>query len=212
MLRLYRHPSTRCVPSARPRQVNCAGTAPADRCRLARARCTVANLSNGTTVAKATGHFDVQLHGLAMEDIPKEAMLGRMSIDKQFHGDLEGTSKGQMLTSGTTTTGSAVYVAVERVTGTLAGKKRFVRPASHGHDDPRQADTDDQCRSRFRHGRAGRNCGRHDRRHRRRRAHIHLRIHERRSVGTDRRPSPCAGCSRINPPRSPCRRSAGTSR
>jgi hypothetical protein len=57
-----------------------------------------------------------------MEDIPKEAMLGRMSIDKQFHGDLDGTSKGQMLTSGTMTTGSAVYVAVERLTGTLAGK------------------------------------------------------------------------------------------
>jgi hypothetical protein len=57
-----------------------------------------------------------------MEDIPKDAMLGRMSIDKQFHGDLEGTSKGQMLTSGTTTTGSAVYVAVERVTARLAGR------------------------------------------------------------------------------------------
>ena len=57
-----------------------------------------------------------------MEDIPKEAMLGRMSIDKQFHGDLEGTSMGRMLTSGTPTTGSAVYVAVERVTGKLHGK------------------------------------------------------------------------------------------
>ena len=78
--------------------------------------------SNETTVTtRATGTFDVQLHGLTMEDIPKEAMLGRMSIDKQFHGDLEGTSKGQMLTSGTAITGSAVYVAVERVTGKLAG-------------------------------------------------------------------------------------------
>ena len=50
-------------------------------------------------------------------------MLGRMSIDKQFHGDLEGTSKGQMLTGGTPIKNSAGYVAIERVTGTLKGRK-----------------------------------------------------------------------------------------
>lgn len=72
--------------------------------------------------AQAKGTFDVQLHPLTMDEIPKDAMLGRMSIDKQFHGDLEGTSKGEMLTAGTPQSGSAVYVAVERVTGTLAGK------------------------------------------------------------------------------------------
>src|SRR5438105_4736037 len=72
--------------------------------------------------SQAHGTFDVQLHPLAMEDIAKEAMLGRMSIDKELHGDLEGTSKGQMMTAGTTVTGSAVYVAVERVTGKLKGK------------------------------------------------------------------------------------------
>src|SRR4051812_25863219 len=70
----------------------------------------------------ARGTFDVQLHALPMEEITKEDMLGRMSIDKQFHGELSGSSKGQMLTTGTTTGGSAVYVAVERVTGTLGGK------------------------------------------------------------------------------------------
>jgi hypothetical protein len=73
-------------------------------------------------VSRATGTFDVQLHPLPTEEIPAEAMLGRMSIDKQFHGDLDATSKGQMLTAGTYTSGSAVYVAVERVTGTLGGK------------------------------------------------------------------------------------------
>jgi hypothetical protein len=72
--------------------------------------------------AQAKGTFDVLLHPLGMEDIPGEAKLGRMSIDKQFHGDLAGTSKGQMLTSSTTTSGSAAYVAVERFTGTLNGK------------------------------------------------------------------------------------------
>jgi hypothetical protein len=45
-----------------------------------------------------------------------------MSIDKQFHGDIEGTSKGQMLTAGTAVKGSAGYVAIERVSGTLRGR------------------------------------------------------------------------------------------
>jgi hypothetical protein len=45
-----------------------------------------------------------------------------MSIDKQFHGDLQGTSKGQMLTAGTAVKGSAGYVAIERVNGTLRGR------------------------------------------------------------------------------------------
>ena len=51
-----------------------------------------------------------------------EAQLGRMSIDKQFHGELEATSKGEMLTAMTDVKGSAGYVAIERVTGTLAGR------------------------------------------------------------------------------------------
>jgi hypothetical protein len=51
-----------------------------------------------------------------------EAKLGRMSIDKQFHGELEASSKGEMLTAMTEVKGSAGYVAIERVTGTLAGR------------------------------------------------------------------------------------------
>src|SRR5207253_2947828 len=58
-----------------------------------------------------------------MDDEPGSDMLGRMSIDKQFHGDLEGTSKGQMLTGGTAIRNSAGYVAIERVTGSLKGRK-----------------------------------------------------------------------------------------
>ena len=46
-----------------------------------------------------------------------------MSIDKQFHGGIEGSSKGEMLTAGWPAKGSAGYVAVERVTGTLDGKR-----------------------------------------------------------------------------------------
>jgi hypothetical protein len=44
-----------------------------------------------------------------------------MSLDKQFHGDLEATSKGEMMTAMTEVKGSAGYVAIERVIGTLQG-------------------------------------------------------------------------------------------
>ncbi|HXM60166.1 MAG TPA: DUF3224 domain-containing protein [Terriglobales bacterium] len=56
------------------------------------------------------------------EDKAEGSTLGRMSGEKQFHGDLEGTSKGQMLTATTDVKGSAGYVAIERVTGTLHGR------------------------------------------------------------------------------------------
>lgn len=51
------------------------------------------------------------------------ATLGRMSIDKRFQGALEATSKGEMLTAGTAVEGSAGYVAIERVSGTLHGRR-----------------------------------------------------------------------------------------
>jgi hypothetical protein len=67
--------------------------------------------------AHAKGTFEVKL-------TPQEAAdaLARMSIDKQFHGDLEGTSKGDMLTAGTGVKGSAGYVAIEKVSATLHGR------------------------------------------------------------------------------------------
>jgi hypothetical protein len=69
----------------------------------------------------ASGTFEVKLTPQAAED--GDAGLGRMSIDKQFHGDLEGTSKGFMLASSATIVkGSGGYVAMERVTGTLKGR------------------------------------------------------------------------------------------
>jgi len=66
--------------------------------------------------AHATGPFDVKL---TPQDDKLDPTLGRMTIDKTFHGDLEATSKGQMLTAATDVKGSAGYVAIERVTGTL---------------------------------------------------------------------------------------------
>ena len=56
------------------------------------------------------------------EDKAEGSTIGRMSIEKQFHGDLEATSKGEMLSAMTDVKGSAGYVAIERVTGTLKGR------------------------------------------------------------------------------------------
>ena len=69
---------------------------------------------------RATGTFDVKVRPLA-NDHAEASGLGRMSIDKQFHGDLEATSQGQMLSFMSTVKGSAGYVAMERVTGKLSG-------------------------------------------------------------------------------------------
>ena len=71
---------------------------------------------------RASGPFEVSLKPLPMDNEPGSDLLGRMSIEKQFRGDLEGTSKGQMLTGGTAIKNSAGYVAIERVTGSLKGR------------------------------------------------------------------------------------------
>ncbi|MGB0035830.1 MAG: DUF3224 domain-containing protein, partial [Candidatus Acidiferrales bacterium] len=70
----------------------------------------------------AIGTFDVKLVPQPPEDKAEGSTLARMSIDKQFHGDLEATAKGQMLTAVTDVKGSAGYVAIERITGTLGGR------------------------------------------------------------------------------------------
>ena len=72
---------------------------------------------------RATGTFEVKLNPQAMDDKAEGAPLGRMSIDKQFRGDLEASSKGEMLTAGTVASGSAGYVAIEQVSGTLHGSR-----------------------------------------------------------------------------------------
>ena len=67
----------------------------------------------------ATGPFDVKM-------IPQDDKLGdgitRMSLDKHYHGDLEGAAKGQMLTTGISASKSGAYIAMETFTGTLQGK------------------------------------------------------------------------------------------
>lgn len=70
----------------------------------------------------ATGDFEVKLNPFPPDTYTEGTLLARLSIDKQFHGDLAATSKGQMLSALTSVEGSAGYVAIERVTGTLAGR------------------------------------------------------------------------------------------
>lgn len=74
-------------------------------------------------MAQANGTFDVKLEPQHPSDQAQAAMLGRMTIDKQFSGDLEAGSTGEMLAAMTGVEGSAGYVALERVTGTLHGRR-----------------------------------------------------------------------------------------
>lgn len=70
-----------------------------------------------------TGSFEVKLNPQAVVPDIEAAKLGRMTIDKQFHGELDAHSLGEMLSAGTEVKGSAGYVAIERVSGTLQGRK-----------------------------------------------------------------------------------------
>jgi hypothetical protein len=72
---------------------------------------------------RATGTFEVKLTPEASDEAAGGSTIGRMSIAKQFHGDIDGTSAGAMLSAMTPTKGSAGYVAIERVTGTLHGRR-----------------------------------------------------------------------------------------
>jgi hypothetical protein len=76
---------------------------------------------NAAMVYTAKGTFKVKLLPLAADAHGPEIPIGRMSIDKQFEGDMVGTSQGQMLMMRTAVEGSAAYVAIEVVTATLNG-------------------------------------------------------------------------------------------
>ena len=72
--------------------------------------------------AVAKGSFDVKMTPLTWSESAVDHALNRFSLEKTFHGDIEGTSQGQMLSAGTNEKGSAGYVAIEKVTGTLHGR------------------------------------------------------------------------------------------
>jgi hypothetical protein len=70
----------------------------------------------------AAGAFNAKTTPLPADDAAGGANISRYAIDKQYHGDLEGTAKGEMLGAGDPSKGSAGYVAIELVTGTLHGR------------------------------------------------------------------------------------------
>ena len=70
----------------------------------------------------AEGTFEVKNFPLGSDEAVNSTGIGRFGLDKQFRGDLEGTSKGEMLGAGNPATGTAGYVAIEQFTGTLNGR------------------------------------------------------------------------------------------
>ena len=71
----------------------------------------------------ASGTFNVKLDPETNDSMPAGTALGRLAIDKQFHGDLEALSRGAMLSARTPVADSAGYVAIERVIGALQGRR-----------------------------------------------------------------------------------------
>ena len=99
------------------------------RSALAQSSAGVASsgVREGIVMSMAKGSFDVKVAPQPADGYADGTMMGRMTLDKQFRGDLEGISTGQMLTAITSVQGSAGYVAIELVRGTIAGRSgRFM--------------------------------------------------------------------------------------
>lgn len=71
---------------------------------------------------RITGEFSVKMQPEATSTVAADTGVGRMSLDKQYHGALQATGKGEMLAYMDSALGSGVYVAIERVEGTLDGR------------------------------------------------------------------------------------------
>ena len=70
----------------------------------------------------AEGSFDVKTIPMPPDEVTAGIGIGRFTLDKQYHGPLQGTAKGEMLTSGSPESGTAGYVAMEEVSGSLDGR------------------------------------------------------------------------------------------
>jgi len=76
-----------------------------------------------TEMLHAKGTFEVKMGPTEVPEIAKEAGLGAMTIDKGWKGDVEGTSKGEMVHGGEPANGAMVYVALEKMTVRVHGKQ-----------------------------------------------------------------------------------------
>ncbi|MPV65379.1 DUF3224 domain-containing protein [Burkholderia sp. BE17] len=72
---------------------------------------------------QVNGPFEVKLNPESLSSVAENTGLGRMSLDKQFRGDLEAVSHGEMIAFRSSIQGSAGYVAMETVQGTLRGRQ-----------------------------------------------------------------------------------------
>ncbi len=70
-----------------------------------------------------SGEFEVKLTPQAMHDHADAKSLGRFLLEKEFRGALSAISKGEMISAGTPTEGSAAYSAIEHVVGALEGRR-----------------------------------------------------------------------------------------
>jgi Protein of unknown function (DUF3224) len=82
---------------------------------------TMTQHATGTFEVKITPTFEVKTY--PQDDKTGDASMGRMSFEKQWRGEIQGTSTGQMLTGGDVKTGWAGYVAMEKFTGSVKGRK-----------------------------------------------------------------------------------------
>ncbi|MFC5569894.1 DUF3224 domain-containing protein [Lysobacter yangpyeongensis] len=84
-------------------------------------------MNQQVTTQQVKGSFDVKRTAMETVDAGGDASFGRIRFEKRFHGDLDATSVVEMLSAGNPATGSAGYVAVEHLVGTLQGRKgRFM--------------------------------------------------------------------------------------
>ncbi|OEZ55111.1 MULTISPECIES: DUF3224 domain-containing protein [unclassified Duganella] len=72
---------------------------------------------------KISGEFNVKMAPESMSAVAAESGIGRMSLDKQYHGALDAVGKGEMLAFMDRALGSGAYVAMEKVQGTLDGRR-----------------------------------------------------------------------------------------
>jgi len=103
---------------------------------VARAQSPGTGQKEASMPLRATGTFEVKAIPQPPDPAMADSGISRLLLDKQFHGDLEASSKGQMLACGGPPADSGGYVGIERLTGTLAGRSGSFALQHSGTMDP----------------------------------------------------------------------------